>query len=897
MLTIPKTTFFTISILVLAAAWVVAGPLVADTNKCGHITSDQTWGPPEDTVYVICPQGVYIDPGVTVTVLPGVTVKFLSGTSFLQVDGTLKAVGTEVDKILFTSSKVAPKAGDWSQILFTSTCENCEMACCEVAWGGAFGVPMVVLQGAAVGFDRCAIHDSLAALVYTKSTGSLTIADSSLETCGGTGVDCDDASSLTMTRATVSKCMLSGVRVDGGSLVMDGCTLKDNKEAAGAITGTMSALSLTGNSAWGNDLNGLVVTLCQVPVTATITSTGSLPLVVGGDTATAGLTFPTAGTTITVNAGSIVKFLDSDYSRIYSVAALNVAGTEAEPVVFTSIHDDSYGGDTDAGPTPPAPGDWGCVRVAYGTSATVRGAVLACGGARSDGSLVVEVAASRGVEVSDSSFAGSSNSGVGCTYAGGALFSQCTFGGNVGAGIRCRPYSGAVGPLRLAFCVASGNGGAGIDCDNCDPAPTIDGCVLMGNKSCGVRSYYDYGGGARSPTVRGCVVSGNAGRGVYVCRGTGPTVEGCTIYGTTGSPGHGIVLEDCAGTAQLVTCANNAGSGVYCTSRSPLVNSGIFAHNGRYGVESDGVAWPTVQYSTFWENTLGSMSHEFPGVGCFVAPPLFVDEEENDYRLLCDSPCIDTADPNLPWVDGTYVDRGGIQFGGWLYAPNPQPYCNGPLFGPGPQGYPSWVWFSIPFDAQWNPDGGEDYCCDNPDPSCNDPLALLGINCNTRLWYWDKYGKYSQVYSAPFITWNLEPGESYLLRLVKDPGWVYYKGRQPDLPFEFNLGKQGWTWIGMPRGAPLAAGTFMSSVKVKYPSDDAGVVRTAQQDYDQASSGWLSWGWAFYDTSLQAPKTFTPYLPFGFRNCYPWIGYRAWVKVGTAMNPDDPDQVTLIWPE
>jgi hypothetical protein len=58
----------------------------------------------------------------------------------------------------------------------------------------------------------------------------------------------------------------------------------------------------------------------------------------------------------------------------------------------------------------------------------------------------------------------------------------------------------------------------------------------------------------------------------------------------------------------------------------------------------------------------------------------------------------------------------------------------------------------------------------------------------------------------------------------------------------------------------------------------------------------VSWGWSFWDTWSQAPRTFTPYAVFGCNTCYPWIGYRLWVNVGTAMSPEDPDQVTLIWP-
>jgi hypothetical protein len=38
--------------------------------------------------------------------------------------------------------------------------------------------------------------------------------------------------------------------------------------------------------------------------------------------------------------------------------SITAQGSQAEPVVFTSIHDDAYGGNSDAKSTKPASGDW-----------------------------------------------------------------------------------------------------------------------------------------------------------------------------------------------------------------------------------------------------------------------------------------------------------------------------------------------------------------------------------------------------------------------------------------------------------------------------------------------------------------------------------------------------------
>ena len=49
--------------------------------------------------------------------------------------------------------------------------------------------------------------------------------------------------------------------------------------------------------------------------------------------------------TVTIEPGVIIKFSDTDGGRIYVEGILAAAGTASEPIVFTSIHDDEYGGD------------------------------------------------------------------------------------------------------------------------------------------------------------------------------------------------------------------------------------------------------------------------------------------------------------------------------------------------------------------------------------------------------------------------------------------------------------------------------------------------------------------------------------------------------------------------
>jgi hypothetical protein len=220
------------------------------------------------------------------------------------------------------------------------------------------------------------------------------------------------------------------------------------------------------------------------------------------------------------------------------------------------------------------------------------------------------------------------------------------------------------------------------------------------------------------------------------------------------------------------------------------------------------------------------------------------------------------------------VTEGGCK---QICAPDPEPYCDGPLFDPG------WVWFSIPLDP--------DDCCGGGD--CYDPETVLGFDCHGKLWYWDKYGKNTQVYDPPFVDWDLTVGEGYLMRLDSSVANPCYYGVEPGSGYAVRLGRRGWTWVGKPGSDALGYPDFMTSVRLEYPV--GGAVRSAQEDWSNPSP-WLSWGWSFWDTNLQAAKTFTPYWSQGINVCHPWIGYRVYVNVGTAQSPSDTDQATIIWP-
>ena len=88
------------------------GSLVyGDTYVSGNITTDTTWTK-ANSPYIVTGT-IQVFSGVMLTIEPGVTVKFNDATQ-LTVGGQLIAIGTDSERIIFTSSKSSPSTEDWN---------------------------------------------------------------------------------------------------------------------------------------------------------------------------------------------------------------------------------------------------------------------------------------------------------------------------------------------------------------------------------------------------------------------------------------------------------------------------------------------------------------------------------------------------------------------------------------------------------------------------------------------------------------------------------------------------------------------------------------------------------------------------------------------------------------
>jgi hypothetical protein len=88
------------------------------------------------------------------------------------------------------------------------------------------------------------------------------------------------------------------------------------------------------------------------------------------------------GMTLTLEAGSIVKFERGQGITVQRGGALITKGSLAQPVILTSVQDDAFGGDTneDGTRSTPAAGDWRSLRFEDGGSGTLEPAEIRFGG-------------------------------------------------------------------------------------------------------------------------------------------------------------------------------------------------------------------------------------------------------------------------------------------------------------------------------------------------------------------------------------------------------------------------------------------------------------------------------------------------------------------------------------
>lgn len=132
-------------------------------------------------------------------------------------------------------------------------------------------------------------------------------------------------------------------------------------------------------------------------ITDTIWTTAGSPYVIESSVTLA------SGNTLTIEPGVVVK-LFGWYTSFTVNGTLIAEGTATDPIIFTSLQDDNYGGDTngDGNTTNPTPGDWLQIYFASASTATLSHALVQYGG-HDHGNWMIKIS-SNDVIISDSNF-------------------------------------------------------------------------------------------------------------------------------------------------------------------------------------------------------------------------------------------------------------------------------------------------------------------------------------------------------------------------------------------------------------------------------------------------------------------------------------------------------------
>lgn len=318
--------------------------LVSETVRFDGTISQRSLGGFENITYAML-GSITIADGTTVTIDPGVVIKG-NRDHDLFVDGALNAAGNETDgPIIFTSIKddnvgnptdtnndgngSAPAEEDWGAIVIRSSADdvNSQIDSAEVR----FGLHGIVMQSASVPVNNTTISNSKYWGLALDGTSSPTIDNVSIRSSG-----LDPIATSTLAKPTFSNTVFDNNGSNGLGLIEGG-----NLHTGNGNINEDGKYITSGNSITSD------ATLSK----QNVAGIENIPYVIRR--------WMTVGqnTRLTISPGVIVKF---EGARIITDGALIAEGTTDEPIFFTSIKDDSQGGDTnnDGNDSEPGRVDW-----------------------------------------------------------------------------------------------------------------------------------------------------------------------------------------------------------------------------------------------------------------------------------------------------------------------------------------------------------------------------------------------------------------------------------------------------------------------------------------------------------------------------------------------------------
>jgi RHS repeat-associated protein len=340
------------------------------TISSGTVAASSTWNNGGSPVKV--EGSITVASGVTLKITKGVR---LTGSPAMEVHGTLNVEGTAEEPVVFTGSKEAAP-GEWGHIRFVPGSGASVIDHAELAYGGGGGLGIVYVEGSSPTITNSTIRKSYSAGIRVDSGGSPHIAYNNVLGNAGQGIVYSAAGT------TTGEINIHDNFVEGGTdgiyvnITSSGSVVGKNLGANTIIKTTKAALfykgkdipgNITGNTLIENASNVITISSGTVAASSTWNNGGNPVKVEGGITVASGVT-------LKITKGVVLKG-----SPAMTVnGTLNVEGTASEPVVFTGTNESS-------------PGEWGHIRFASGSGASVIDhAELKYGGSSGAGTIYVE---------------------------------------------------------------------------------------------------------------------------------------------------------------------------------------------------------------------------------------------------------------------------------------------------------------------------------------------------------------------------------------------------------------------------------------------------------------------------------------------------------------------------
>ncbi|BCE03605.1 right-handed parallel beta-helix repeat-containing protein [Marinicellulosiphila megalodicopiae] len=368
----------------------------------GALSQDETWG--ADEVHYI-DSIVTVNSGITLTIEPGSIIKFASST-YLQVNGVLNARGEEFSPIYFTSYRddtlggddngdglSFAQAGDWSNIRFSDSIIDSlnylEYVNIHFS-GGQSGLGAIYLEHASPNLNFINITDSQYIGVDAYGSGTVvTLNNVNIERSGAQGIYADYSASLTINNSEITQSDSHGIYVyRSAKVLLDQTNIIDNGEWGIYFADNYPGSTITNTTVTGND-RGMYVPIDMLPNPEdqnTLLPNDQNAIWVRAGTRTSSLTlfnhssqlapnqtintyyiagdWAQNGGVLTFEPGVNVKFTSAS-SLTVNAATLLAQGVAGKPITFTSLYDDSIGGDLGRGDSPKSAkaGSWEGIRL------------------------------------------------------------------------------------------------------------------------------------------------------------------------------------------------------------------------------------------------------------------------------------------------------------------------------------------------------------------------------------------------------------------------------------------------------------------------------------------------------------------------------------------------------